>query len=280
LASMTQNVQYIAEDGRVEILGNGAKQLDFRLHSRISPRPRAHYSGKSHSRGTGKHSQPAVFPSQRQSRHPECLFDGYSSHLYFKPRDKPVILSEALRGSIANSGLYGAKSKDLGVGTHARVWPAGDGRTCRNREECRRMLGVTPGTNYGKETASAVIGVGQLHSRVRDAVGRTGQVPRQVIGVLQAVRCSRAITRCALELALQSPHLVVGIHETCTKVVCLTFGMHYTLSRPRGSQPDAARPTGKGSGIERSSRWLQRLGGALVGAGDVVPQVRPQPSVV
>jgi hypothetical protein len=34
--------------------------------------------------------------------------------LYFKPRDKAVILSEALRRSIANSGLYGAESKDLG----------------------------------------------------------------------------------------------------------------------------------------------------------------------
>jgi hypothetical protein len=31
---VTQDVQYIAEDRRVEILSDGAKQLDFRLHSR------------------------------------------------------------------------------------------------------------------------------------------------------------------------------------------------------------------------------------------------------
>jgi len=41
LVSMTQDVQYIAEDRRVEILGNGAKQLDFCLHSRISLSARA-----------------------------------------------------------------------------------------------------------------------------------------------------------------------------------------------------------------------------------------------
>jgi hypothetical protein len=34
--------------------------------------------------------------------------------LYFKPPDKAVILSEALRRSIANRELYGAESKDPG----------------------------------------------------------------------------------------------------------------------------------------------------------------------
>jgi hypothetical protein len=33
--------------------------------------------------------------------------------LAFNPPDKAVILSEALRKSIANRGLYGAKSKSL-----------------------------------------------------------------------------------------------------------------------------------------------------------------------
>jgi hypothetical protein len=33
----------------------------------------------------------------------------------FKPHDKAVILSEALRRSIANRELYGAESKDPGV---------------------------------------------------------------------------------------------------------------------------------------------------------------------
>jgi hypothetical protein len=33
---VTQDVQYIAEDRRVEILIDGAKQLDFRRHSRKS----------------------------------------------------------------------------------------------------------------------------------------------------------------------------------------------------------------------------------------------------
>jgi hypothetical protein len=37
-----------------------------------------------------------------------------SNQLYFKPPDKAVILSEALRRSIANRGLYGAESKDPG----------------------------------------------------------------------------------------------------------------------------------------------------------------------
>jgi hypothetical protein len=37
-----------------------------------------------------------------------------SNKLYFKPPTKPVILSEALRRSIANRGLYGAESKDPG----------------------------------------------------------------------------------------------------------------------------------------------------------------------
>jgi hypothetical protein len=35
-----------------------------------------------------------------------------SNQLYFRPPDKAVILSEALRRSIANRGLYGAESKD------------------------------------------------------------------------------------------------------------------------------------------------------------------------
>src|SRR5882757_3553062 len=34
--------------------------------------------------------------------------------MYFKPPNKAVILSEALRRSIANRGLYGAESKDPG----------------------------------------------------------------------------------------------------------------------------------------------------------------------
>ena len=33
---MTQNVQHIAEYRGVEVLGDGAKQLDFRLHSWVS----------------------------------------------------------------------------------------------------------------------------------------------------------------------------------------------------------------------------------------------------
>jgi hypothetical protein len=37
-----------------------------------------------------------------------------SNLLYFKPPNKAVILSEALRRSIANGGLYGAESKDPG----------------------------------------------------------------------------------------------------------------------------------------------------------------------
>jgi hypothetical protein len=37
-----------------------------------------------------------------------------SNQLYFKPPNKAVILSEALRRSAANRGLYGAESKDLG----------------------------------------------------------------------------------------------------------------------------------------------------------------------
>jgi hypothetical protein len=37
-----------------------------------------------------------------------------SNQLYFKPPDKAVILSEALRRSIANRELYGAESKDPG----------------------------------------------------------------------------------------------------------------------------------------------------------------------
>jgi hypothetical protein len=37
-----------------------------------------------------------------------------SNQLYFKAADKVVILSEALRRSIANRELYGAKSKDPG----------------------------------------------------------------------------------------------------------------------------------------------------------------------
>jgi hypothetical protein len=37
-----------------------------------------------------------------------------SNQLYCKLPDKAVILSEALRRSIANRGLYGAESKDPG----------------------------------------------------------------------------------------------------------------------------------------------------------------------
>jgi len=37
-----------------------------------------------------------------------------SNQLYFKPPDKAVILSEALRRPVANRGLYSAESKDLG----------------------------------------------------------------------------------------------------------------------------------------------------------------------
>src|ERR1700729_886351 len=37
-----------------------------------------------------------------------------SKRLYFKSPDKAVILSEALRRSIANRGLYSAESKDPG----------------------------------------------------------------------------------------------------------------------------------------------------------------------
>jgi hypothetical protein len=37
-----------------------------------------------------------------------------TNQLYFKPPDKGVILSEALRRSIVNSGLYSAESKDPG----------------------------------------------------------------------------------------------------------------------------------------------------------------------
>jgi hypothetical protein len=37
-----------------------------------------------------------------------------SNLLYFRPPDKTVILSEALRRSVANRGLYGAESKDPG----------------------------------------------------------------------------------------------------------------------------------------------------------------------
>jgi hypothetical protein len=34
--------------------------------------------------------------------------------LYFRPPNKAIILSEALRGSVANRELYGAESKDPG----------------------------------------------------------------------------------------------------------------------------------------------------------------------
>jgi hypothetical protein len=37
---------------------------------------------------------------------------GWEIDLYFKPPDKAVILSEALRRSIANRGPHGAESKD------------------------------------------------------------------------------------------------------------------------------------------------------------------------
>jgi putative SOS response-associated peptidase YedK len=44
-----------------------------------------------------------------------------SNQLYFKPPDKAVILSEALRRPVANRGLYSAESKDPGDAypTHA-----------------------------------------------------------------------------------------------------------------------------------------------------------------
>jgi hypothetical protein len=46
------------------------------------------------------------------------FFDLYvfciSNQLYFKPPDKAVILSEALRRAVANRGLYSAESKDPG----------------------------------------------------------------------------------------------------------------------------------------------------------------------
>ena len=44
-----------------------------------------------------------------------------SNQLYFKPPDKAVILSEALRRPVANRGLYSAESKDPGAAypTHA-----------------------------------------------------------------------------------------------------------------------------------------------------------------
>src|SRR5580704_16431018 len=43
----------------------------------------------------------------------------HSNQLYFKPPNKAVILSEALRRSVANSGLYSAESKDPGGAS----WP-------------------------------------------------------------------------------------------------------------------------------------------------------------
>jgi hypothetical protein len=47
-----------------------------------------------------------------------CDFSIFSCFLHIRPAisspDKAVILSEALRGSIANGGLYGAESKDPG----------------------------------------------------------------------------------------------------------------------------------------------------------------------
>jgi hypothetical protein len=46
----------------------------------------------------------------RDQRSGHCI----SNQLHFKPPDKAVILSEALRGSIANRELYGAESKDPG----------------------------------------------------------------------------------------------------------------------------------------------------------------------
>jgi hypothetical protein len=42
------------------------------------------------------------------------VFSAYPISCIFKPPDKIVILSAALRRSIANRGLYSAKSKDPG----------------------------------------------------------------------------------------------------------------------------------------------------------------------
>jgi hypothetical protein len=56
-----------------------------------------------------------VFVKTPTNRHPErpVTFSIFSCFLHI-PLTKPVILSEALRRSIATEDLYGAESKDLG----------------------------------------------------------------------------------------------------------------------------------------------------------------------
>jgi hypothetical protein len=54
------------------------------------------------------------FPFSSRDRVTFSIFFCISNQLYFKPPNKAVILSEALRKSIANTGLYGAESKDPG----------------------------------------------------------------------------------------------------------------------------------------------------------------------
>jgi hypothetical protein len=59
-----------------------------------------------------------------------------SNQLYFQPPHKAVILSEALRRSIANRELYGAESKDPEDAylTHAaRSFSSTEARTWRTR---------------------------------------------------------------------------------------------------------------------------------------------------
>jgi hypothetical protein len=60
--------------------------------------------------------EPLPFPLSSREPVTFSIFSCFciSNQLYFKPLDKAVILSEALRRSIENRGLYGAESKDLG----------------------------------------------------------------------------------------------------------------------------------------------------------------------
>jgi hypothetical protein len=58
-----------------------------------------------------------------------------SNQLYFKCPDKLVILSEALRRSIANRGLYGAESKDPGDACSQMLLRAFRPRTQGEKEE-------------------------------------------------------------------------------------------------------------------------------------------------
>jgi hypothetical protein len=66
----------------------------------------------------GDHRIPVMeFAAAQVDRDPATGYRSPSSgddQLYFNPPEKAVILSEALRRSIANRGLYGAESKDPG----------------------------------------------------------------------------------------------------------------------------------------------------------------------